>query len=81
MSRAFSERLDDIEHDGSTFLIERHGRPVAVLMPARPEFKRRTWGEVVEALEAGPGPDPDFAKDMEAVIDSIGPMPTNPWDR
>lgn len=26
-------------------------------------------------------PDPAFAKDMEAVLDSIGPVPSDPWAR
>jgi hypothetical protein len=26
-------------------------------------------------------PDPDFAADMEAVLGSVGPTPTDPWAR
>lgn len=33
-ARRFSDLLDRIEHDGETFIVERHGRAVASISPA-----------------------------------------------
>jgi len=36
---------------------------------------------VLSILEGGPLPDPGFGDDLEAVLDSVGPTPENPWER
>ena len=36
--------------------------------------------EVIAALASIPQPDPDFARDMNAVRDSVGPGPEDPWE-
>jgi hypothetical protein len=41
----------------------------------------RPLHEALAALAQASPPDPDFATDMEAVLDSVGPVPTNPWAR
>ena len=62
-------------------------RPVlAIVHPDDlPHFGTRRRGRAVReiaALLAGvPAPDPDFAKDMDAVLDSVGPVPEDPWER
>jgi hypothetical protein len=42
----------------------RHGRPLKEAL--------------VLLMRAAP-PDPAFARDMEAVLDAVGPAPTDPW--
>jgi hypothetical protein len=44
----------------------RRGRPVA---------------EIAAALAQAPAPDPDFARDMDAVLASIESAPSDPWER
>ncbi|MDP9093392.1 MAG: hypothetical protein M3N95_10760 [Actinomycetota bacterium] len=37
--------------------------------------------EIAARLAGAPAPDPDFAKDMDAVLDSVGSVPEAPWER
>lgn len=75
--------------------VTRHEQ-VVVLNRARPVFaivhpddvphsgtrrRGRTVREIAALLAGAPAPDPDFAKDMEAVLNSAGAMPENPWER
>jgi antitoxin (DNA-binding transcriptional repressor) of toxin-antitoxin stability system len=52
-ARSFSDLLDKVEHDGETFLVERHGRVIASVSPAA----AATGRVVKEALRARPGDD------------------------
>jgi hypothetical protein len=46
-------------------------------------FKRRGRAvrEIAALLAGAPEPDPDFAKDMDAVLNSVGSVPEDPWER
>ncbi|MGH9107057.1 MAG: hypothetical protein ACRDZX_14735 [Acidimicrobiales bacterium] len=35
--------------------------------------------DALDRLANGPGPDPDFAADLEAVLRSVGGVPLVPW--
>lgn len=61
-------------------------RPVYVL--SNPDDRRsastsmvkgRPLRESIAILIAAPIPDATFGADLEAILDSIGPMPTDPW--
>lgn len=41
----------------------------------------RAVREIASLLAGAPSPDPDFSKDMEAVLGSVGPLPEDPWER
>lgn len=76
-SRSFSRVLDQAEHDGESFVIERHGRPVAELRPAP---KRSTVADLIDFLENVPLPDPDFRRDMlEIIEESRRDVGRDPW--
>ncbi len=76
-SRSFSRILDEAEHGGASFIIERNGRPVAELRPAT---KRSTVGDLVLFLREVPLPDADFRGDMLEIIErSSGDITRNPW--
>jgi antitoxin (DNA-binding transcriptional repressor) of toxin-antitoxin stability system len=49
-ARRFSDVLDQVEHDGETFLVERHGRVIASVAPAAAASGR----SVKELLRAQP---------------------------
>jgi hypothetical protein len=51
-----------------------HGRTV----PAR---QGRRLGDVLALLANAAPPDPAFAEDMRAVLDSVGAVPSDPWAR
>lgn len=76
-SRSFSRVLDQAEHGGESFIIERNGRPVAELRPAP---KSSTVRDLVEFLRDVPLPDPDFRGDMLDIIEqSSRDVGRDPW--
>lgn len=58
--------LDNVEHDGATFVITRRGTPVAQLSPVV-----RCSGAELKALLAGHEPDADWAEDLETTRELI----------
>ena len=46
-----------------------------------PNRRGRAVREIAALLAGTPAPDPDFAKDMGAVLDSVGTVPEDPWER
>ncbi len=62
-------------------------RPVlAIVHPddlARSGTRRRGRAvrEIASLLANAPAPDPEFAKDMDAVLGSVGSVPEDPWQR
>lgn len=76
-SRSFSRVLDQAEHGGESFIIERNGRPVAELRPAP---RGSTIGDLVAFLRDAPLPDPDFRRDMLEIIErSSRDVGRDPW--
>ena len=51
------------------------------LPPHRARHRGRAVSEIASLLAGVPTPDPDFAKDMDAVLASSGPVPTDSRDR
>jgi hypothetical protein len=41
----------------------------------------RSVREIASLLASTRAPDPDFVKDMDAVLGSVGPAPEDPWRR
>jgi hypothetical protein len=62
-------------------------RPVYVIL--NPEDRRTQLGtpigrplnEALALMAAAPLPDEDFVRDMDAVRESVGEMPKDPWER
>jgi antitoxin (DNA-binding transcriptional repressor) of toxin-antitoxin stability system len=77
---AFASLLDRVRA-GAEIVIENGKRPVAILHPAEPV--RRTISECIELLpeDSTATVDPDFARDVEAAIESHR-EPLNPpaWE-
>src|SRR5438132_12215621 len=81
-SRKFSDLLDAVEHRNEEFVVERRGRAIAELTPARGRMARgATWGDVLRLFDEGVRPDPQFARDMARVRRSPPRMPKDPWAR
>ncbi len=81
-SRKFSDILDAVEHRNEEFVVERHGRAIAALAPARGGAGRgATWGDVLRLFDAGVRPDSSFARDMTGVRRSRPRLPKDPWAR
>lgn len=79
-SKGFRELLDQVEREGRSFVIERRGRPVAVVSAAGPVPTTTTLGELLDALEQAPEVDDDFETDLEGIRRSAGSLPPDPWE-
>ena len=60
-------------------------RPVFVIVhpddhgPVTDRHRGRPLREALALLTQAAPPDPGFAEDMKAVLDSVGPAPADPW--
>lgn len=68
-SRRFSEVLDDVERDGESYLVVRHGRPVATIGPA----SGGTGKALKEALRAN-RPDASWAEELRELREGMEPV-------
>src|SRR5580765_343395 len=79
-ARNFRAVLNDVEGNGMTFRIERHGQPIAELAPVGKHVRRFTGRDLVELLQEVPKLDADFASDV-AAIHAEGNTPVrDPWE-
>jgi antitoxin (DNA-binding transcriptional repressor) of toxin-antitoxin stability system len=58
-ARRFSDLLDQVEHDGETFVVERRGRAVASIAPAA-----AVSGRTVKELLRSQPPDPSWSREL-----------------
>lgn len=72
-SRRFSEVLDDVERAGESYIVVRHGRPIATIGPAT----GGTGKALKEALRAH-RPDDAWADELRELRENIEP-PAEPW--
>ena len=78
-ARNFRAVLNDVEGNGVTFRIERHGQPIAELTPVGARVRRFIGRDMVELLQELPKLDADFASDV-AAIHADGNTPVrDPW--
>jgi antitoxin (DNA-binding transcriptional repressor) of toxin-antitoxin stability system len=68
-ARRFSDVLDQVEHDGETFLVERHGRVIASVAPAA-----AASGRSVKALLRAQPVDERWAQDLAALRAGLEPQ-------
>ena len=71
--RRFSDVLDRVESGGETFLVVRHGRPVATIGPALAGTGRALKNALRENR-----PDAKWAAELRELRDAVGPG-TDPW--
>ncbi|WP_336085269.1 hypothetical protein [Nocardia sp. SSK8] len=63
-----------------------HDRPAYVIVhpdeyPETGRRRGRSMSEALRLLTSAATPDPEFGDDLEAVRDSVGPLPEDPWAR
>jgi prevent-host-death family protein len=73
-ARHFSELLDEVEHGGQTFVVERHGRVVASIGPTT-----ATSGEAVKQLLRGQPRDEQWPKQLDELRASLT-TEDRPWN-
>ena len=72
-SRRFSEVLDDVERDGESYVVVRHGRAVATIGPT----SGGTGKALKEVLRAN-RPDNAWAGELRELREGMDPV-TDPW--
>lgn len=72
-SRRFSEVLDDVERDGESYVVVRHGRVVATIGPA----SGGTGRALKEALRTN-RPDDAWAGELRELREALEPV-TDAW--
>ena len=78
-ARKFSEILNRVAYKGESFVVERSGRPVCEISPAR--AAKFTARDFVEMLKSAPRPDEQYFDDVEEVIKKRQPVAASPWRR
>jgi prevent-host-death family protein len=78
----FGELVDRVREERVTYVIERHGRPVAQIGPVETE-KPKTLRHLIDALEAAPKLDEEVLRYIEEgiAIYNKPDVPKNPWER
>jgi antitoxin (DNA-binding transcriptional repressor) of toxin-antitoxin stability system len=77
-ARNFSDLLNRVRYRGETFDILRGGEVVARIS-APVERRRVTASDLVSALAAVTGADPEFASDLERIQADQPSLPPDPW--
>jgi antitoxin (DNA-binding transcriptional repressor) of toxin-antitoxin stability system len=67
-ARRFSALLDQVEHEGETFVVERRGRAVASIAPAA-----AVSGRTVKELLRAHDPDPAWRRELAELRGSLEP--------
>lgn len=80
-ARGLSDLLDHVERYGDEFVVERHGRAIASIVPTAGLAGRRvTWGEIQDELYRR-RPDPGFVKIIREIRRRQPKIPRDPWAR
>jgi prevent-host-death family protein len=81
-AKNFGELVDRVREEGATYVIERHGRPVAQIGPVETE-ERKTLRDLIEALQAAPKLDEEVLRFIEEGIEFFNrpEVPKNRWER
>jgi prevent-host-death family protein len=72
-ARRFSDVLDAVESKSESFVVVRHGRPVATIGPAI-----AGTGRALKKALREQGPDPEWIEELRDLRAAVGPA-TNHW--
>lgn len=81
-AKNFGQLVDRVREQGATYVIERHGRPVAQIGPVDSP-QRKTLRNLVEAIQAAPKLDEEVLRYIEEgiAIYNRPEVPKNRWER
>jgi len=76
---------DALERGESVVVLDERG-PTYVILSTRADAEERSGAalgrpvrQVFDRLSELPPPDPDFAGELEAIMQTVGPTPPDPW--
>jgi len=77
--RRFSEVMNRVRYRGESFIVERGGKPICEIVPARPaKFSGR---ELAELLRSLPKPDEDYLALVENLLVKQPKVAESKWPR
>ena len=81
-AKNFGALVDRVRETGATYVIERHGRPIAQIGPVE-SGKPKTLRNLIEAIEAAPKLDDEVLRYIEEgiAIYNRPEVPKNRWER
>lgn len=78
-SRSFADLLDRVERRREAYVVERRGKRIAEIVPARTSSGAgSTVADLLDAVAMSPGPDRHFLDDLRRIRRSQG-KPRDPW--
>ena len=78
-ARSFSELMNRVRYRGESFIIERGGRPICEILPARPP--KFSGAEFVNLLRTLPRPDEDYLAIVEDLVTKQPIVAESGWQR
>jgi prevent-host-death family protein len=82
-AKNFGRLVDRIREEGATYIVERHGRPVARIGPVESEGESKTLRDLVAFLRSAPKLDEEVLRSIEEGIKTYNrpEVPKNLWER
>ena len=77
--RSFSELMNRIRYRGESFIVERGGKPICEILPARPP--QFSGAELAQLLRSLPKPDSEYLADLEDLIAKQPTVAESGWQR
>jgi len=78
-ARQFSELMNRVHYRGESFIVERGGKPICEIVPARPA--KFTGGELAELLQSLPKPDEEYLEVVEKLAAKQPKVAASKWPR
>ena len=75
--RSFSELMNRIRYRGESFIVERGGKPICEILPARPP--KFTGAELAKLLRSLPKPDSEYLAIVEDLIAKQSTVAESGW--
>lgn len=78
-ARTFSELMNRVRYRGESFVVERSGKPICEILPARPP--QFSGAELVSLLRSLPKPDEEYLAIVEHLITKQPTVAESEWQR
>lgn len=78
-ARSFSELMNRVRYKGECFLVERGGKPICEIVPAKPT--RFTGRELAMLLRTLPKPDEEYLALVQELAGKQEPVAESQWPR
>jgi len=78
-ARSFSELLNHVRYRGESFIVERGGKPICEILPARPP--KFSGSELANLLRSLPRPDEEYREIVEELITKQPIVSDSGWQR